>query len=187
MPVKKAEQSADDPSTFDVDGFVSGFKPALVSAKLHKRGDLIPVLADLLARRQKLKDDDSTPERSFADGDPLTEVEAEYTRVQAEFEAGGFEEFLFRPMTGAVERKMIAAHQKSAHKDDDEWLTFRAMSATCVSHPGIPMAAWSKLRDTVGEIAFGAVVKAFMDAYSGGGVTAPFLPLPSPTPETVTP
>jgi len=182
---KKAPQSAAEPSTFDVDGFVSGFKPALVSAKLHKRGDLIPVLSDLLARREKLKDEDaSVVERSFAESDPLAEVEAEYNRVQAEFEAGGFEEFLFRPMTGSLEKKLINNHLASPHKDDDEWLTWRAMSGTCVSHEGIPMTAWPQLRDHVGEIAFAPLVRAFTDAYAGGGVTAPFLPLPSPTPGT---
>jgi len=185
---KKVAQSAAEPSAFDIDGFISGFKPALVSAKLHKRGDLIPKLSDLLTRLQALKDEDAkNVERSFAEGDPLTELTAEYNTMQAEFEAGGFEEFLFRPMTGALERKLIEAHKKSPHKDDDEWLTWRAMSATCVSHVGIPMTTWPKLRDQVGEIPFAPVVRAFTDAYAGGGVTAPFLPLPSPTPTTETP
>jgi hypothetical protein len=180
-----------------VDGFISGFRPALVSAKLHKRGDLIPVLSDLLARIQKLKDaaDDAVAtERAWSDGDPLAELSIEYNRVQAEFEAGGYEEFLFRPMTGSLEKKLFEAHQKSPHKDDDEYLTWRAMSATCVTKDAagntvprpIPMAAWPKLRDQVGELPFAPVVKAFMDAYAGGGVTAPFLPLPSPILETET-
>ena len=196
VPPKRVAQSASDPSTFDIDGFISGFKPALVSAKLHKRGDLIPVLSDLLTRLQALKDDEAAQvERGWSEGDPLTELGLEYNRLQAEFEAGGYEEFLFRPMTGALEKKLLAAHQKSPHKDDDEWLTWRAMSATCVTKDAdgntqprvIPMSAWPALRDRVGELPFAPVVKAFMDAYSGGGVTAPFLPWQPPTQETETP
>lgn len=196
MPPKKAAQTTADPSRFDIDGFISGFKPALVSAKLHHRGDLIPKLADLLKRLQALKDDDAPVlERSFADADPLTELGIEYNRMQAEFEAGGYEEFLFRPMLGNVERKIIEAHQKSPHKDDSEWMTWRAMSATVVTQTEngdivprhIPMEAWPRLRDHVGDIAFAPLVNAFTEAYAGGGVTAPFLPWQWPTPETETP
>lgn len=198
MVAKKVAQSAAEPSTFDVDGFISGFKPALVSAKLHKRGDLIPKLSDLLARLQALKDEDTANiERSFADGDPLTELAGEYNAMQAEFEAGGYDEFLFKPMTTKLNSKLVVAHEKSPHKDDNEYLTWRAMSATCVSQDeqghvtprNIPMEAWPKLRDHVGDIAFTPVVSAFMDAFAGGGVTAPFsqFALPIPTVEAQLP
>jgi hypothetical protein len=181
---RKTAQAADDPAKFDVDGFISGFKPALVSAKLHHRGDLIPRLNDLLTRIEQLKENGGASERAWSDSDPLTAAVAEYNTLQAEFEAGGFELFQFRPMTGKIDAAVRAAHDKSPHKDQDEYLTWRAMAATCVSHPGIPMEAFPKLVEQVGDVPMGPVIKAFTEAYLGGGVTAPFLPLPLPGPET---
>lgn len=184
---KPVGQSTADPAKFDIDGFLTGFKPALVSAKLHHRGDLIPVMADLLSRVEAIRSTEKPDlERSFADTDPLAELTTEYNRVQAEFEAGGYELFEFRLITGKIEKRCREAWLKGPHKDDDEWITWSMMAATCVSHPGITPVAFQKLRDKVGELAMAPVVTAFIDAYKGGGVGAPFSPLLLPDQPTET-
>jgi hypothetical protein len=179
-------QSTADPAKFDVEGFASKFKPPLVSAKMFHRADLIRPLKDLLDQIEKARDAEPA-ERSFAETDPLIELIEQYNAMQAEFEAGGFELFEFRPATSKLLRHMRVEWLAGSHKDDDEWATLMLMARTCVSHPGITADAFDRLWDDHGDEGFGPVMLAVTNSMSGGGVSAPFLPLPLPTPATVAP
>lgn len=194
-PKPQPTQNVDDASTFDVAAFIQGFKPAVVQAKLHKRGDLLPRMDALLKEIQAIKDAGGADvERSFSDTDPLIAKTAEYNALQDEFTVGGFELFEFRPKTARLDKAARDAFKASRYADlpdkneREYWATLYLMAATCTSHPGITAEAFEALEDTLGETALQPLALAFLRAYSGGGEPdATFLQSPSPTPTTVPP
>lgn len=207
MPPKKAlatvkDVVAKDASAFDIaawlrDMAARGYKPRNVPVKLHMRADLLPRINELIQKIQAEQELDVDREVSLNDVDPAAADIAEYEQLSAEFAAGGYLEFVFRPMTKTVHngtfRKWEAAHPEDNRAEEDwDELALMRMAATCVDFPGkgvvgdsLTVEALRAFEETYGTPAFNTLVFGWNEAYaSGGEVTAPFSPKPSPTPDT---
>lgn len=173
------------PETFDVEGFLSGFRPPVVQVQLHHRADLIPRLKALLEEIDELK---SAPARetSWAAGDPLEVKVAEFNAAQAEFLAGGSETFEFAPRSKVRVQAAAEAFKASGHPVDDPWWSLMfTMAAHCVTPAGLTGEAFNELQEHMGSDAFGPLTAAFSAAFDGGGEPdVPFSQLPSPNPGT---
>ena len=182
MVTKRHAATSTTPAGFDLNAWIQRFKPATVSVKLHHRGDLLPRIAELAGVIEKAATFDKK-EMSISESDPAAENVAEYEALVAEWEAGGFETFEFRPMTAKIHNASWEAHQAS-DSDDVEDLLFDRMARTCTSHPGLDGPGFRALRDHVGDLAFAPLARAFNEAYNGGGEPdAPFSLKPSPIPD----
>ena len=207
MPPKKALSTVKDvvvkdAATFDVQAWLRdlserGFKPRNVTVKMHLRGDLVPRLNELIQKIQADQDADVEREIGLNDIDPMASVIAEYERLSADFEDGGFLEFVFRPMTKTIHngtfRAWEAAHPGDTRSEEDwEELALMRMAATCVDFPGrgvvgdsLTVEALRAFEEAYGTPAFNTLAGGWEEAYAAGGeVTAPFSPKPSPTPDT---
>lgn len=191
-----------DPSTFDVTAWLedlksAGFKPRNVLVKMHFRGDLLPRMKYLVGEIQRLQGlDDVEREGGLDDSDPLTDLVAEYTRLDAEFRDGGFLTFEFRPMNKRIQNDTYEAWKVKFPGDSttetQEELILMRMAASCIGFPGsekfpapIPPEAFKAFEDAYGTPAFNTLITGFLEAYEAGGeVDAPFLPKHSPVPGT---
>lgn len=205
MPPKKAAATAKAPivkdaATFDVGAWLNdlstmGFKPRNVTVKMYLRGDLLPRINELVEKIQNQGEIEH--EVGVNDNDPAANLVVEYERLSAEFEAAGHLDFTFRPMTKSMHnrtyREWAETHPGDDHSEEDwEDLLRLRMSETCVDFPGrsevMPSLTPEALRafeEAYGTPAFSTLSRGFGEAYNAGGeVQAPFLPLPSPTPDT---
>lgn len=182
--------AVDAAAAFDVNAWLTGLKtkgmkPANVTVRMHYRSDLLPRLASLIQDIESLEK--SSPDREIGvdEEDPLQVAVAEYNTLQQEFEAGGWEEFSFRPRNRRINDSTFAEWQDSggeATDKDRECLVKMRMAATCVSHPGITVEALDAFEDEYGDAAFQTLVVAFLQAYTAGGEPeAPFSPKSLPT------
>jgi hypothetical protein len=192
MVTKKPVTAQPEAATFDVEAWLEdlqhqGLKPRNVVVQLHVRADLLPKIQSLLSEIQKLEEG---PEREVGvdEADPLTELVAEYNALVDEFQNGGVVPFEFRPRTSKIQKETYAAWQAkygANSADHREELILIRMAAACVSHPGITAEAFRAFENLYGTPALETLVGGFVEAYEGGGEpTAPFLPRPSPTPDT---
>lgn len=205
MPPKKAATTvkdviAKDAATFDVAGWLTamserGFKPRNVTVKLHHRGELLPRINQLIEQIQNQGDIDR--EVGVNDKDPVADLVAEYERLSAEFEAGGYVSFVFRPMHREIHNGTYRAwselHPGDEHSEE-EWdeLALMRIAATCVDFPmkdvvggQLTVEALRAFEQHYGTPAFNTLVAGWNEAYnSGGEVAAPFSPKLSPTPDT---
>ncbi len=181
-----------DSAQFDVESWLKslkkkGMKPANKQIKMHFRADLIPQLRDLFVQIDALQEAEQV-EVGADDVDPLTDAILRFNALTAEFEAGGYELFEFRPRNKRIQESTFAEWQEKYSATDDESRTkliLLRMAATCVSHPGITLEAFEAFEEEYGDSALASLFQAFRDAYeSGGEPDAPFLPLPLPGPGT---
>lgn len=205
MPPKKAATTvkdvvAKDAATFDVQDWLAkmaerGFKPRNVTVKMHMRADLLPRINELIEKIQT--DEEVDREVGVNDIDPKADLIAEYERLSAEFEAGGFVSFTFKPMTRESHNGTYAQwldRYPGEEHTEEQWdeLTLSRIAATCVDFPlrgeGFDHLTSDALRafeEHYGTLAFNTLVAGWREAYEAGGeVAAPFSPKPSPTPDT---
>jgi hypothetical protein len=178
-----------DSAQFDVESWLKslkkkGMKPANKQIKMHFRADLIPQLRDLFEQIDAMQEAENREEVGADDVDPLTDAILKFNALTAEFEAGGYELFEFRPRNKRIQESTFAEWQEKYSATDDESRTkliLLRMAATCVSHPGITLEAFEAFEEEYGDSALASLFQAFRDAYeSGGEPDAPFLPLPLP-------
>lgn len=186
--------AVDAAAQFDVNAWLTGLKnkgmkPANVAVRMHYRSDLLPRLATLIQEIEALEKSAPDREVGLDEEDPLQVAVAEYNAAQQEFEAGGWEEFIFRPRNRRINDQTFQEWQDSggeATDKDRERLVKMRMAATCVSHPGITVEALDAFEDEYGDAAFQTLVVGFLRAYTAGGEPeAPFSPKPWPSQETV--
>jgi hypothetical protein len=127
-----------------------------------------------------LQEDRADREIGVDEVDPLDAAVREFNELQDTFEADGYEEFEFRPRNRRIQDDTFRAWQAAGYTDetdpDRRHLMLMRMSATCVSHPGITPEAWEAFEDEFGDVAFGALLTAFIEGYMAGGEPdAPFL------------
>jgi hypothetical protein len=179
MAARKKSVDATDPAEFDFDAWIAGVKPARFTAPLYRRGDLISQIDDL---RSKI-DQSGRTEFSLAEGDPVAEMVVEHNALVDQFEASR-EDFVFRPAESGDQKAVLAELEADGLSVEDESASAYMMARTCVSHP-MSGAQMQRLRATVGEPAFNLLATAWSKAWTVGGErSAPFSPLPLPTPET---
>lgn len=179
MAARRKTVEATDPAEFDFDAWIKGVKPARFTAPLYRRADLIPRIDALRAKI----DATGKTEFSIGDGDPNAQLAIEHNELVDEFEASR-EDFTFRPQARGDHDAVMAELEADGIKVDDDAASSYMMARTCVSHP-MSGAQMQRLRETVGELAYGTLAEAWMKAWTVGGERdAPFSRLPLPTRET---
>jgi hypothetical protein len=179
----RAARTTVDPSTFDVDGWISKFKPPVVRVPLFARADLIPRIVELQAAADQAAPKDGA-ETSFADGADHVAIVDECNALIEDLEASA-EWFEFGPGTKPkMDAAKAAADADGIAEDDVESRAIYEMAATLISPP-IPGAALVALRDVVGDPAFNTLYTGWQEALTLSKSVGPdFLHKRSPTPVT---
>jgi hypothetical protein len=175
-PTLTAAVQPDPAAEFDVEGWITGFKPMLVKAKMFRRADLIPRIIELQAEAVKLapKEDDGVD-----DSAGYVAVVEEHNRLAETLEASA-EVFEFLPMDAdMVKSASEKADADGVPEDDKQARGTYLIAETCVSHPWLTGKHLAMLRKQLGDAALNSLGEAFNEAQQlGGMVEADFLPLP---------
>jgi hypothetical protein len=181
--------NSSEPASFDVEGFLGNFKPAIVEGKVYQRADLLPRLT-ILRDEVKQLNEKVVAEVAFDETDELSAKVIEFQNLQQEYLDGGFRTLAFLPKDKDSEIAARVAFQTSKHKrgpkdQRDYWATLSLMAEMCVEPKGITPDALHQLYCNIGDAGMVDVTRAWLTAFSGGGQPdAPFSPVPSPTPGT---
>ncbi len=172
----KRSVDATEPADFDFEAWIKGVKPARFTAPLYRRADLIGRIDDLRSKIDAM----GAVEHSIGDGDPRVALIEEHNRLVDEFEASR-EDFVFRPQSADDRAEVQRSLEADGLTVESPEAPSYMMARTCVSHP-MTGRQIQRLRETVGESAYGMLVNAWVKAWQAGGERdAPFSPLPLPT------
>lgn len=202
--------TVNEAQSFDFDAFISDIRTPEFTRNLYRRADLAPRIAELDAtisdveKRLEQADnaDDEHQDRGITDvnvaatlRERLGRLITEFNDLVEQFEASAIP-FTFRLPDPKADtqriRDMMTADGvpwDTSEDDPEKFLVFAqeyglyAMSLMCTSHP-MNVEQWRRLRSKVGELAFEQLSEAYLEAVKAAQPSAPFLPKPSPGPDS---